>query len=76
MKPSVAGHLCAALWLDSGTSPRTLRGCGRDRGYLGTGDQFDRAMATFADTYADQNERDYAALKHAVDSGKIPAELA
>ena len=42
--------------------------------YLGTGDKFDHAMATFAETYADQNERDYAALKHAVDSGKVIAE--
>ena len=31
--------------------------------YLGTSDKFDRAMATFAETYADQNERDYATLK-------------
>ena len=42
--------------------------------YLGTGDKFDRAMASFAETYADQNERDYAALKQAVDSGKVTAE--
>jgi uncharacterized protein (DUF2252 family) len=42
--------------------------------YLGTSDKFDRAMATFAETYADQNERDYATLKHAVDSGKVAAE--
>ena len=27
--------------------------------YLGAGDSFDRALATFAETYADQNERDY-----------------
>ncbi len=44
--------------------------------YLGTGDGFDRAMATFAETYADQNERDYAALKDAVESGKVTAEAA
>ena len=44
--------------------------------YLGTGDRFDRAMARFAETYADQNERDYAALKQAVDSGKVAAESA
>ena len=42
--------------------------------YLGTGDKFDHAMASFAETYADQNERDYAALKQAVDSGKVNAE--
>ena len=44
--------------------------------YLGTGDGFDRAMARFAETYADQNEQDYAALKLAVDSGKLAAENA
>jgi uncharacterized protein (DUF2252 family) len=42
--------------------------------YLGTGDGFDRAMARFAETYADQNEQDYATLKGAVDSGKVAAQ--
>ena len=42
--------------------------------YLGSGDTFDRAMATFAETYADQNEADYAALRHAVDAGTIAVE--
>jgi uncharacterized protein (DUF2252 family) len=42
--------------------------------YLGSGDAFDQAIATFAETYADQNERDYDALKQAVDSGRINAE--
>jgi uncharacterized protein (DUF2252 family) len=41
--------------------------------YLGSGSSFDRAMAVFAETYADQNEADYAALRHAVDSGRISA---
>jgi hypothetical protein len=39
--------------------------------YLGTSDTFDRALATFAETYADQNERDYEVLKAASDSGRI-----
>ena len=43
-------------------------------GYLGSGDRFDRALARFAETYADQNERDYAALKAAVESGRVKAE--
>ena len=30
--------------------------------YLGTSDVFDNALATFAETYADQNQRDYDAL--------------
>jgi len=43
--------------------------------YLGAGDVFDKAMARFAATYADQNERDYAALKNAVDLGRVAAEF-
>ena len=31
-------------------------------GYLGTGDRFDRAVADFAEAYADQTEVDYAAF--------------
>ena len=43
--------------------------------YLGAGDSFDRAMASFAETYADQNERDYGALQDAVASGRVAAQL-
>jgi uncharacterized protein (DUF2252 family) len=42
--------------------------------YLGGGDVFDRALLEFASAYADQNERDYAALREAVDSGRIEAQ--
>ena len=42
--------------------------------YLGTSDTFDRALATFAETYADQNERDYEALQAAADSGRIEVQ--
>ena len=42
--------------------------------YLGGGDTFDRSLAEFAVAYADQNERDYDAIKAAVDSGRIKAE--
>jgi len=42
--------------------------------YLGSGDAFDRALATFAERYADQNERDYGALQDAVASGRVVAE--
>jgi hypothetical protein len=41
--------------------------------YLGGSDTFDRAVADFAETYADQNERDYDALKEAVASGRAEA---
>jgi uncharacterized protein (DUF2252 family) len=43
--------------------------------YLGKGDAFDRAMASFATTYADQNERDYLALQDAAASRRISAHL-
>ena len=42
--------------------------------YLGAGDSFDRALASFAEAYADQNERDYHALQEAVASGRVAAE--
>jgi uncharacterized protein (DUF2252 family) len=42
--------------------------------YLGGGHAFDRAMADFADAYADQNERDYEALASAAASGRITVE--
>ncbi len=42
--------------------------------YLGRGDRFDRALAAFAQDYADRNERDVAALGEAVRSGRVRAE--
>jgi uncharacterized protein (DUF2252 family) len=42
--------------------------------YLGNGEAFDRAMASFSETYADQNERDYRALQKAAASGRVAAE--
>jgi uncharacterized protein (DUF2252 family) len=41
------------------------------RGYLGKHEEFDEAIARFARAYADQTERDHAALKAAVKAGKI-----
>ncbi|MEU8516560.1 DUF2252 domain-containing protein [Kitasatospora sp. NPDC048722] len=44
--------------------------------YLGGGDSFDRALTAFAESYADQNERDHEALAGAVASGRLAAEAA
>jgi uncharacterized protein (DUF2252 family) len=44
-------------------------------GYLGRGDSFDRALARFAEDYADQNELDYQAVRQAVDDGRIAVEV-
>ena len=43
-------------------------------GYLGTSDAFDRAIADFAEAYAEQTDRDHAALVTAVKHGRIKAE--
>ncbi|CCH92575.1 Similar to tr/Q82LS9/Q82LS9 [Microcystis aeruginosa PCC 9432] len=42
-------------------------------GYLGKGDQFDLAMGEFAIAYAEQTERDHAALVDAVKTGRVEA---
>jgi hypothetical protein len=42
--------------------------------YVGAGDSLDRSLAAFAETYADQNERDYEALREAVASGRVAAQ--
>jgi len=41
--------------------------------YLGGSDRFDQAIADFAETYADQNERDFATLQAAVKNGRAKA---
>jgi uncharacterized protein (DUF2252 family) len=42
--------------------------------YLGSGSAFDRAVGAFAETYADQNERDHAEVEEAARAGRIAAE--
>jgi hypothetical protein len=42
--------------------------------YLGGGDRFDRALADFAERYADQAERDHAALVQAIADGRLSAD--
>jgi len=42
-------------------------------GYMGKSDTFDEAIAAFSMAYADQNEKDHAALERAVRKGKVKA---
>lgn len=42
-------------------------------GYLGKGDPFDQAMGKFALAYADQTQKDHAALVEAVKTGRVEA---
>ncbi len=43
--------------------------------YLGNNSTFEKALAKFAETYADQNERDYEAFAAACKSGRLHAEV-
>ena len=40
--------------------------------YLGSSAAFDQAIADFAETYADQNERDFSDFQEAAKKGSIP----
>jgi uncharacterized protein (DUF2252 family) len=42
-------------------------------GYMGKSDDFDKAVAAFSMAYADQNEKDHAALDQAVKQGTVKA---
>jgi uncharacterized protein (DUF2252 family) len=42
-------------------------------GYMGKSDAMDRALAAFSTAYADQNEKDHAALARAIRTGKVAA---
>jgi len=44
-------------------------------GYLGSSTLFEQAIALFAEAYADQTERDHAALLAAIKEGRIKAEV-
>jgi uncharacterized protein (DUF2252 family) len=41
--------------------------------YLGNGDSFDRALAEFAEKYAEVNEQDHLALIQAIEDGRVEA---
>jgi uncharacterized protein (DUF2252 family) len=60
-----------------GWSLARAHACSGDRialaAYLGSSGTFDQAIADFAEKYADQNERDCAALQAAVKDGRIKA---
>ena len=53
-------------WANSTTAPSATNAAAIS-GYLGSGDGFDRAVAGFAEAYADQTEADYAAFTRSLD---------
>ncbi|MGB3713035.1 MAG: DUF2252 domain-containing protein [Candidatus Promineifilaceae bacterium] len=44
-------------------------------GYIGKGQTLAKAIADFADAYADQTEQDHQALVEAIESGRVAAEI-
>ena len=55
--------------------PREPRGVREVPGATEVREAFDRAVASFASAYADQNERDYEAFAQAVESGRLEAMI-
>ena len=68
----VYGHMCGWTLARAHARSGDRIAIGR---YLGSGRAFDRAMAEFAEFYADQNERDHRAFTEAIDAGRVPAEM-
>ena len=67
------GRLRPVLRLFARALPCALRRAAMISGYLGKSDEFDKAIATFSFAYADQNEKDHAALKRAIRDGRVKA---
>ena len=73
--PQGHGRLRQAVWLDARPRARPQRRPHRDRRLPRQGpDLRPRDRASSPSAYAEQNERDYAALQAAVESGRITAE--
>ena len=68
-------HIRSHVRLDSRPRPRPHRGPDRHRRLPRRVQKFDQAMADFAETYADQTERDHTALADAVTSGRVQAQM-
>jgi len=64
------GRLCG--WALARAHARTGR-ASLISGYLGSSEDFDRAIADFAIAYADQNEQDYRQLLDAISAGRVLA---
>ncbi len=68
---SVYGQLCAATLAHAHARSGDRIAIAA---YLGRSDVFDRAVLSFSEAYAEQNDRDFQALANAVDSGRVDAD--
>ena len=66
------GRLCG--WALARGHARTARATVIS-GYLGSGEDFDHAIADFAIAYADQNDKDYQRLVEAISAGRVLATV-
>ena len=66
-----AGAVRGGVWLDARPGPCPLGRPRGDRGLPRRGHGIRRAVADFAETYADQNERDYESLMEEVRAGRL-----
>jgi Uncharacterized protein conserved in bacteria (DUF2252) len=66
------GRLCG--WALARAHARTGRAT-LISGYLGTGEDFEQAIADFAVRYADQHEQEYRRLLGAISSGRVLAAM-
>ena len=69
---SVYGQLCAATLAHAHARSGDRIAIAS---YLGRRDVFDRAVLAFSEAYAEQNDRDFAALQRAVATGRVGADL-
>ena len=75
MEPQVMGYYAQACGAELARAHVRAGDGDRDRELPRARRGLRRAMARFAESYADQNERDYAALQAAVETGRVPAEF-
>jgi hypothetical protein len=76
MSPAVLARYMSACGRALARAHARTGGSASIDGYLGASDRFDEAVADFAEAYADQTERDHAALARAASDGLIPVEFA
>ena len=74
MNPSALGYYAQVCGRTLARAHARAGDCVAIAAYLGRSDSFDRALAGFSELYADQNERDYAEVLKAVESGRITVE--
>lgn len=72
-RPGLLAYAQTCGWALARAHARASGRAAEIAGYVGAGDAFERAVASFAEAYADQVERDHALLVEAVRAGRLEA---